>query len=838
MRILSIVLVVALLFCVGMVVTVSGEEGDNPQALGSSSVFEELAISEFALVSDPSDDTSVLPFTGVEVNGEPLIMGYEVNLQNVIVYIETTTRQWDNTVVFTGLSPDVELVDPYASYSENLVLTDTGVTFTIPQVEYGDAHFKMRVTDDSGEVPMIMEYYIQIQLNVQPFSSMRVNGATIGWEDLTSSYGGTQTAYTSSPTVTIQFNDMLPECFVAAEDYQPPVYASMTAVDATTLLVEFPSGSAPPLQERLYFNIHATDSGGNEKMVSSMLNFNLEYNGEEYVVRVDGSAYPLARVNNTFRNSSAIAIEKASGIEIKIDGWDYAAESELSKETDLEYNGNSLWSLPANAESGQFLIYLYRESSVYELTLQYTKPAETDPTETDPTKDTTETDPTKDTTETDPTKDTTETDPTEPRPTGTTEKGESKYSDGGSDVRDTNPTKPTDPTEETTDGSVEVNLQPTNTVEEDGVSKTALGSDEMTRLLSDLEQARQDDPDGLLVARLQITSSGDVSDYVLDINGEDFMTLQSFAPDALVVDFDGTEIYLWLAGLQGVPVTGDEVVEISLSSQVHNGRPGADVTIQSGKTPVESLEGDYSVQLRIPYQLASGEDPNAIFLEYIHADGTVTPVTESYYDETAGQAVMASCHLSRYGIAYKPSFFSDVPRGHPANPAVTFLAARGLIRQSADGKFSPDAQISRADYTNLLTGALSALNLAPSDVSFYQDVPVTTGYHTATNWVYLNNIAGPIATDSHFRPADGIVREDMATLTDNVLHCMNLRIQPLVTVPAFQDEDEIEGYAKGSISRLYSYGIFPLDTEGRIFPKTVSTKGDAAIVLANLLSSL
>lgn len=859
MRYISIILVVALLFCTGMAVAVSGDGGESDNVpLGSSNVFRALVVEAASASSDPGDDTSVLPFSGVQINGQPLIMGVDVRRYDTYVQIDATVPQWDNVLTFTGMDTGVSMSEPNGSHVTGIGVTGNAISFTVePGSSPPMIFFDLGAYTDSGD-PSRPEpvwetaYNVTVNVTLQPFSTIQVNDVTLDWYSLTSAYEA-PVVYANTLKTTIKVNDMLSGCSLPLDTYTSGIL-NFTTISATELTVEFPAGTASPTKETVFFFLYGRDENNVETPVGTGYSFDLQYDSTAYTVQVDGTSYTLSRVNDRLSNATAMTTEKTTGIQLLIDGWDYAAEGDFGYEGTLTYDGNNLWSIPAGQETGPLLIELYRSVSdteyyVYELSLTYSKPEETEPSETDPTgtdpTSPSETDPTNPS-ETDPTSpsetnptspsETNPTDPTEPE--GPTEKSTSKYSEGGSDERDTTPTQPTDPTEPASDGNQEIGLQPGNTVEEGGVSKTTVGSDDVAQLLSDLEKARQNDPDAPLIAKFEVVSSGDVSDYVFDISGEDLMALQAFAPDALVVSFDGAEVYLWLEGLQGLPVTSDQVVEIQLTNESHNGRPGADVTIHSGDEPVENLDGDYSVQLRIPYKPASGEDINALFVEYIRADGTIVPVTESYYDKEAGQMVMSSNHLSRYGVAYKPTFYSDVPQGHPANPAVTFLAARGIIGKTADGKFQPDAPINRADYTNLLTGALSAVNLAPSSFSFYQDVPATARYQAATNWVYLNNIAGPVADGSYFRPVDGIVREDMATLTDNVLHCMSLRLQPLATTPSFADEPEIAAYAKSGISRLYSYGIFPLDSDGRIFPKTVSTNGDAAIVIANLLSSL
>ncbi|MDF2822513.1 MAG: Ig family protein, partial [Clostridiales bacterium] len=126
-------------------------------------------------------------------------------------------------------------------------------------------------------------------------------------------------------------------------------------------------------------------------------------------------------------------------------------------------------------------------------------------------------------------------------------------------------------------------------------------------------------------------------------------------------------------------------------------RPIYHITVTSKDKNITSFDGGY-VTLSIPYTLMEGESSDAILIYYIDADGNAIPAY-SKYDATTKSVLFTTNHFSTYAVAYNKITFSDVSGW--AENYITYLAARNIIVGVGYGKFTPEAQVTRAQFTKM-----------------------------------------------------------------------------------------------------------------------------------------
>lgn len=186
-------------------------------------------------------------------------------------------------------------------------------------------------------------------------------------------------------------------------------------------------------------------------------------------------------------------------------------------------------------------------------------------------------------------------------------------------------------------------------------------------------------------------------------------------------------------------------------------RPVFEISAQSDKS-ITNLAGG-SVMVSIPYTPRFGEDTQAIVIYHIRADGTLEIVQNSVYDAAAGIVMFKTNDISRYAISYNKTTFTDVSGG--ALDAVTYLAAREIIKGKGDYKFDPEANINRAEFVQILA-KMSQADLASYSTSVFSNVGTTDWYRGAVSWAYQHGIID----DSYeqFNPNASITRQDMAVM--------------------------------------------------------------------------
>ncbi len=385
-------------------------------------------------------------------------------------------------------------------------------------------------------------------------------------------------------------------------------------------------------------------------------------------------------------------------------------------------------------------------------------------------------------------------------------------------------------------------LWPNGTKEDDGVSVTTVTDKELEALI-DLAQQHIEDikelegdgyKEGIIVIE-DLRPNSNIHTYILKLTESQFHRIAEEEWDRFTVQTPAGSMSLYgetireVAGLKGA-------VDFTIARLEHGGRPGADVTLTVDGKAVTAFSEVYGIRVLVPYAPAQEEDVNALLMDYIHEDGTVERVTESFYDETAGGVYVFTDHLSKFGVAYRPAVYTDVGADHWASPYVTFLAARGLL--DTGSTFRPDDKATRGELLELLAEALSAANLPSRAVQVYSDVPTSSSLARAASWAYYNNLTSSIADGGRLRPNEAITREDMAALVGNVASGVGLRLRSKGLDTGYTDLGDVASYARASVTRLRSAGILEMPDNYKFSPKATLNRGEMAQIVATLLSSL
>ena len=390
--------------------------------------------------------------------------------------------------------------------------------------------------------------------------------------------------------------------------------------------------------------------------------------------------------------------------------------------------------------------------------------------------------------------------------------------------------------------SSDTKLWPNGTKEQNGVSTTTVTDKELEALINLAQQHIEDikelDGDGYkegIIVIEDLRPNSNIHTYILKLTESQFERISEEEWDRFTVQTPAGSLSLYgntireVAGLEGA-------VDFTIARLEYEGRPGADVTLTVDGKPVTTFSEVYGIRAFVPYVPAQEEDVNALLMDYIHEDGTVERVTESFYDETAGGVYVFTDHLSKFGVAYRPAVYTDVGADHWASPYVTFLAARGLL--DTGSTFRPDDKATRGELLELLAEALSAANLPSRAVQVYSDVPTSSSLARAASWAYYNNLTSSIADGGRLRPNEAITREDMAALVGNVASGVGLRLRSKGLDTGYTDLGDVASYARASVTRLRSAGILEMPDNYKFSPKATLNRGEMAQIVATLLSSL
>lgn len=169
---------------------------------------------------------------------------------------------------------------------------------------------------------------------------------------------------------------------------------------------------------------------------------------------------------------------------------------------------------------------------------------------------------------------------------------------------------------------------------------------------------------------------------------------------------------------------------------------------------------------------------------------------------------------------------SDLNDAEWAREAVTYLVSKGIINGRGNGKFEPNADITRAEFIKIV---VMALGLQVEDGSSFNDVSPKSWYAPT---VFTAKKYGIVFGDdnNNFNPDDNISRQDMATILYRAYNIQNDSV-----AHEFTDHNEISDYAKEAVNALNSRGIINGMGDGSFAPLSNATRAQAAQIIYNII---
>ncbi len=388
-------------------------------------------------------------------------------------------------------------------------------------------------------------------------------------------------------------------------------------------------------------------------------------------------------------------------------------------------------------------------------------------------------------------------------------------------------------------------LWPGTTVIEDGVSITTVTQEELDAML-ELAKRKGEEAEKLEGDVLKegiIVLEGDttqITAYQLLLTGPQFQQLTDGGFDRFTVAAPVGELSLYHETMEQADGENDQrgLVRMTLKGQTHEGRNAVDATLSVAGVPITDIEEPYGARVLIPYQPETKEDTNALVAVYLPEHGAPVYLSESVYDGERGGLVLHVGHLSKFGVSYRPTVFTDVSADHWASPYITYLTSREVVLGDQSGKFHPDSAITRGEMVVLVVNALSEASLPDQLLQVYSDVPARSYLSRESNWLYYNNLDKGLTSAGKLRPYEQMTREDLAVLLDNVAQGIGLRIRSRGLDTEYTDAADIASYAKQAVTRLRAAGILDMASNYKYNPKATITRAEVAKIMAMLLQVL
>ncbi|MFC5404706.1 DUF4838 domain-containing protein [Cohnella soli] len=260
------------------------------------------------------------------------------------------------------------------------------------------------------------------------------------------------------------------------------------------------------------------------------------------------------------------------------------------------------------------------------------------------------------------------------------------------------------------------------------------------------------------------------------------------------------------------------------------------VTATYGGKTVEISQ--FGVYVERTIALPAGIDPNKITTGVvIEADGTVRHVpTQVKGTDGAYYAVINSLTNSTYFVVWHPVEFEDVAN-HWSKGAVNDMGSRMVIEGTGGGHFSPDRDITRAEFAAIVVRGLG-LKLE-SGATTFSDVKATDWYSGAINKAHAYGLIDGYS-DGTFRPNDKITREQAMTIIAKAMKLTGLRDKlnaqsTEATLQSFEDAAAISAWAKNGVADTVQAGLISGRSQDTLAPKGFMTRAEVAATIQRLL---
>ena len=175
--------------------------------------------------------------------------------------------------------------------------------------------------------------------------------------------------------------------------------------------------------------------------------------------------------------------------------------------------------------------------------------------------------------------------------------------------------------------------------------------------------------------------------------------------------------------------------------------------------------------------------------------------------------------------------FSDIDK-HWAKNEIIKLAENGII--SGDNKFCPDDNITREEFSKIISDAMFSAATAETDVDFLDLEKDRWSYPYVNKCCALGIISG--YGNGLFGTADLITRQDLAVVVYNAMKKTDYVFADS-TKKTFADENEISDYAKEAVNALYNNGLINGIDGSRFAPANHATRAEAAKIIYNVLNT-
>ena len=282
---------------------------------------------------------------------------------------------------------------------------------------------------------------------------------------------------------------------------------------------------------------------------------------------------------------------------------------------------------------------------------------------------------------------------------------------------------------------------------------------------------------------------------------------------------------------------GNEASDDGGNSGKNNATTGTTSTDNANGISSADLSGSIEVTMSAGIEAtismpAEGGDKD--FLMLFNEEGEAQYSKYNYVTDTVDARVKES---GIYSLKeYEVSFVDIEKKNDLMQEAILQLASKGLMSGTTDGFFYPDKMITRAELVSAIVRAFDLLDTGAQ--SRFSDLDRSDWYYSAAASAEKEQIINGFE-DNTFRGEQDIPKDQLVAVSANTLIAQMGYLIPAdieAELERYLDRSTIPGWAEESIALATQSNIMIYRTDSLFAPKSIMTRGDAAIILYRVFS--
>lgn len=274
------------------------------------------------------------------------------------------------------------------------------------------------------------------------------------------------------------------------------------------------------------------------------------------------------------------------------------------------------------------------------------------------------------------------------------------------------------------------------------------------------------------------------------------------------------------------------------AGKLREAEAAANITLNAdGKSlSAEELNGK-GLRLAMPYALKAGMKGHQVVAFTLNDAGAAQAVVGGKYDETSKMFEFNMRQNGMFGVLGVNVAFNDLTNVSWAVEAIEALAARGAIQGTEAGHFNPAAQVTRAEFLNMLMNTFDLLD--ETAIPTFSDIKEGAWYSDAIASAQKLGIVKGKA-DGSFGVHEPITREEMAVMIYRLASSLEVALptgEGEVSA-AFADLEQLSAESLAAVEAVRKGGLIAGMADGRFDPNGQTTRAQAATVIYRLLTNV